>query len=118
MTSTNINYSNIYFEFPALTKIHNTPNYPTLRVLKDETKENKVSVMSNLGWGVNGQLGILSTPTVYVNIPETTPYVRPTNPGTITIEHGTSQHIIAILRSDHKDTIKFLQEMNDVKMCD
>ena len=40
MSATNIDYANTYFEFPELTKIHGAPNYPTLRIIKDEMKAN------------------------------------------------------------------------------
>ena len=90
MTSTNIDYINIYFEFPELTKIHGTPSYYTLRIIEDEVKSNLASVTSELDGGANGHLGLLGTDAEYANIPGTAPYIRPVHPGALVIEAGTS----------------------------
>ena len=117
MTSTNIDYINIYFEFPELTKIHGTPSYPTLRILKDKVKSNLASIMIGLGRGANGHLGLLLADAEYTNIPDTTPYTRPVHPGALVIGAGTSQHIATGMRQDHKDTIIIFREVNNVEKC-
>ena len=117
MTSTNIDYIHIYFEFPELTKIHGTPSYHTLRIIEDEVKSNLASVTSELGGGANGHLGLLGTDAEYANIPGTAPYIRPVHPGALVIEAGTSQHISTGMRNDHGDAIKLFREVDDVEKC-
>ena len=94
MSATNIDYAKTYFEFPELTKIHGAPNYPTLRIIKDEMKANAHSVASDLGGGVHGHYGLIVNPREYTMVPGTIPYVRPTHPGPLVIPPGTT-HILA-----------------------
>ena len=91
MSSTNIDYVAMYFEFCILTKIHGEPTYETLKAMKNQLKSNACSVTSDLGGGAHGHLGLLLTPTEYA-ITSPTPYVRPVHPGVLTIAQGTAHH--------------------------
>ena len=43
MPATNIDYANTYFEYPELSKIHGTPTYPLICIIKDEIKAHAVA---------------------------------------------------------------------------
>ena len=60
--SSNIDYVGTYFEIPELTKIHGRPIFETLKVIKNELKTNVSSVTTDLGGGLNGHVGIVTTP--------------------------------------------------------
>ena len=115
MLATNIDYANTYFEFPELTKIHGAPNYPTLRIIKDETKANAHSVASDLGGGAHGHYGLVVDPTEDAMVPGTIPYIRPVHPGPLIVPPGTTQIMATGLRADHKESIRLFREVNDVE---
>ena len=115
MSATNINYANTYFEFPELMKIHGAPNYPTLRIIKDEIKANAHSVVSNLGGGPHGHYGLVVDATEYAMVPGTIPYIRPVHPGPLIVPPGTTQIMATGLRADHKESIRLFREVNDVE---
>ena len=68
MRSLNTDYVTIYFEFLTLMKIHDKPAYETLRELKNHLIENDSVVTSDLGAGINGQLGLVFTKVMYANV--------------------------------------------------
>ena len=115
MSATNIDYANTYFEFPELTKIHGAPNYPTLRIIKDEMKANAHSVASDLGGAAHGHYGLVVDPREYAMVPGTIPYVRPVHPGPLIIPPGTTQILATGLRADHKEDVRLFREANDVE---
>ena len=84
---TNIDYRTTNFEFPVLTKISGQPNYPLLKIVKNELKANGASVSSNLGGGSNGHAGLILNPTEYTTV-SVTPYIRPVHPGVLQIPAG------------------------------
>ena len=83
MTSTVIDYTTVYFEFPVLDKIHGEPSYETLKNLKEQLKTNALSLSSDLGRREHGHLGLVLTPGEYelpahpglLNIPDNTPHI-------------------------------------------
>ena len=115
MSATNIDYANIYFEYPELTKIHGAPNYPTLRIIHDKMKANAHSVECNLGGGGHGHYGLVVDPTEYAMVPGTIPYIRPVHPGPLIIPTGTPQILATGLRADHKELVRLFREVNDVE---
>ena len=114
MTSTNIDYVDTYFEFPTLTKIHGEPTYFQLKELKNELKSNATSVTTDLGGGRHGHLGLVLTPTEYLAV-STTAYNRPTHPGSLTIEPGTTQHEATRLQNEHEEAVRLFRETIDVE---
>ena len=61
MNSHNVDYVSAYFEFPILDRIHNEPTYQTLKTLKKQLKANAITVVSDLGGGQFGHLGLVLT---------------------------------------------------------
>ena len=72
MISTNIDYIEMYFEFPELDKIHGVPSYAKLREIKDQIKANHSIISSELGGRVHGNLGLVLTNGEYTHIIATT----------------------------------------------
>ena len=114
MLSTNVDYVNIYFEYPNLTKIHGNPSYDTLRELKKQLKANASSVTSDLGGGANGHLGLVCTTAEYESV-SVLPYLVPLHPGVLIIPPNTTQYAATILREDHKSSLRILREKIDVQ---
>ena len=48
-TNSAVNYRELYFEYPDLTKIHGEPTFETIKTIEDELKANAQSVYSTLG---------------------------------------------------------------------
>ena len=82
------------FEYPVLTKILGSLNYPVLKRLKDEVKVNAASIFSELGGGKNGHLGLVSSKQEYAQV-SGIPYVRHTQPKRPTITVRMTEHTIA-----------------------
>ena len=99
-----VNYKDNFFEKAELTKIIGEPTYDTLQTLLRELKANARSVHSNLGGGTYGHLGLVISPTTYA-ILSTTPFVRPTHPGTLIIPPGSTQHAARTLRELHEEAL-------------
>ena len=110
MSATNIDYANTYFEFPELTKIHGAPNYPTLRIIKDEMKANVHSVASDSGGGAYGHYVFVVDLTEYAIVPGTIPYIRPVHPCPLIIPLGATQILATGLRADHKQSVYFSEK--------
>ena len=115
MPATNIDYANTYFEYPELSKIHGTPTYPLICIIKDEIKAHANSVASDLGGGANGHYDLVVNPAEYAMVLGTIPYVRPVHPGALNIPLGSTQHAATALREDHKEAIRVFREVNDVE---
>ena len=72
------------FEYCALTKIHGKPDSISLKLLKEQLKANAAKIISDLGGGQHGHLGLVLTPLEYANA-SVVPYVRPPHPGPLVI---------------------------------
>ena len=86
-----VDYASAFFEFPTLDKIVGEPSYKTLKSLKKQLKANSISVVSDLGGGGFGHLGLVLTPAEYALIANV-PYTRPIHPGPLDIQAGTAHH--------------------------
>ena len=114
--SSNIDYVSTYFEIPELTKIHSRPKFDNLKVIKNELKTNGSSVTTDLGGGLNGHVGIVTTPSEY-SLVSIIPYVRPVHPGSLVLPNGvgvTNLHR-EIARDDHKEAVRLFREVVDVE---
>ena len=117
MTSTNIDYTKTYFQYPTLSVIHGEPTYEGLQELKDELKANAATVSSNLGGGSHGHLGLIMTLAEYTNLAPETPYITPVHPGPLIIAEGTTQHNSTRLTREHNEQIRVFRESVDVKQA-
>ena len=64
--SKGIEYVNTYFEYPALTRIHDKRTYDNLKMLKKQLQANAMIVNCLLGGGDDGRQGLILTVTEYV----------------------------------------------------
>ena len=94
-----IDYATTYFEKAVLTAISGRPDYKALHGLFKELKANAASVMSDLGGGLYGHLGLLLTAAAYLRLTPH-PYVRPPRPAALVIPHGTTNHEAPRLREE------------------
>ena len=74
-------YCNKYFEYKTLHKIHGQPTLESLVIIFRQLKRNAQSVPTTLGGGQLGYLALILPPTTYNSIPNSAPFVRPTDPG-------------------------------------
>ena len=114
MTTSGIDYINTHFEYPTLTRIHGQPTYPSLKIIKDEMKANASSVLSDLGGGANGHLGLILTQIEYSSV-SPVDYIRPMHPGAIVIPPGTTQHESTRLREEHKEALRLHREATRIE---
>ena len=99
MTSFNFNDR---FEYPTLTRVTGSLNFKKLNQLKNELKANASSIQSDLGGGLNGHLGLITTAIEYTSI-DNTPYTRYNNPPPLNIPRATAQHEANRWREEHKE---------------
>ena len=116
MSITNINYRETYFLKPDLSPIIGKPTFESLYQLIVDLQANAQSVHSNLGGGANGHLGLIMTPTQYA-IHSTTPYVRPTHPGTLTIPVGTTRLVAEEMERNHAESLRVFHEVRGVEQA-
>ena len=109
-----VDYAGTYFEFPVLTKIHGEPTYENLHALKNQLKSNAQSLVSNLGGGAHGHLGLVLTSTEYALVSDVE-YEPPVHPGSLHIPAFTAQHESIQLREDHREQIRIFRETIDVE---
>ena len=76
------NYRDRYFEHKTLTKIHGQPDIDSILHLFRQVKRNVQKIKTTLGGGQWGYLAIVIATAIYNAIPGTTPFNRPTDPGT------------------------------------
>ncbi len=74
-------YRTTHFQYPTLDKLHGESTLDTLLHLFRQLKINAQSVPTQLGGGQLGYLALILTPAEYAAIPNTTPFIRPTDPG-------------------------------------
>ena len=98
------------FEYTVLTKVHGILDYASLKLIKDELKANAASIISDLGGGTNGHLGLVLTPAEYALI-SPTPYVRYLQPQPLNIVGTTTQHNAIRMRDDYKEDLRLFREM-------
>ena len=91
MNRSEIDYKNTHFEFPELTRIHGQPTTANLITLQREVRANSSTVYSSLGRGHNGHLGMMCTPAVYANVPNSASYQQPHAPPPLSVPQGATQ---------------------------
>ena len=110
--NTKVDYRNTIFEYPDLTRIIGEPTTASLLTLIKEVRANASAVHCDLGGGEDGHLGLVCTPEVYATLaPGAEPYVRPENPGRLTLEDGLTQYQIAQGRDEHAKATRVFREV-------
>eukprot|EP00957_Ditylum_brightwellii_P100554 7664617-Ditylum_brightwellii.AAC.1 len=69
-----MDYKNMYFKLPNLSKIRREPTTGSLLILKNEVKTNDMMVPTTLGGGACGHLGLVLAPVQHASIPCTAVY--------------------------------------------
>ncbi len=113
MTS-GINYRDVYFEFPELTKLQGEPNANSLLTLRNELKANAKSVYSNLSDGAHGHLALVISDAQYALLTAQA-FVRPVFPGPLVIPAGTTAGMSTVLREEHQEAIRIFREVQGVE---
>jgi hypothetical protein len=116
MSLPTVNYWEIFFEHPDLTKIIGIPTYDTLHTLNQEIKANAISVHSNLGGGENGHIGLVLSPNAYAFLSDT-PYTRPGHPmPLVVIPAAATKHAQNLLeRTYYKEELRLFHEVCGVE---
>ena len=105
MTSnSSVNYKYSYFEHPVLTTIRGEPTYETLHHIKKELKANTISVLTTLGGGNHGYLGMVLTPAEYRRISPNDPFTQLPNPGVLVPNPNGTAAQITIAENNHRLT--------------
>ena len=110
---TQINYRETFFQHPTLTKIAGDPTYTSLAKLERECKSNAKSILSDLGGGAQGHLGLVSTATAYDRIAPGTLFVFPAMPPAPNTE-GTA----AVIAANHLAYNEKLTIFNDCNLIE
>ena len=116
MSISTINYRETYFPKPDLSPIIGRPKFESLYRLIIDLQANVQSVHSNLGGGTHGHLRLIVTPTQYA-ILSTTPYDRPTHPGTLTIPVGTTRLAAEELERNHIESLRLFHEVRGIEQA-
>jgi len=77
-------------------------------------KANAIAVVSDLGGGHFGHLGLVLSPVEYDLISDI-PYVRPAHPGALIIPHGAAHHEAVRLREENQENIRLFRETIQVE---
>jgi hypothetical protein len=108
--SSQTNYRDTFFQHPTLTKIIGDPTYTSLAKLERECKANAKSVRSDLGGGLQGHLGLVSSTTTYARIAPGTPFHRPALPAPAATTGTTA--VIAASRQAYDDQMDSFNKCN------
>ena len=114
MKTYDIDYAQSKFEYPVLDKIHGEPTYHALKRMKEQLKRNAQSVISDLGGGAHGHLGLVLTAQEYTKFSQI-PYAAPRHPGPLQIPRNTDSAEAVRLREEHDETIRLFRESLDVE---
>lgn len=114
MAVSTVNYRELFFEHPDLTKIIGIPTYDTLHQLHQELKANAMSVHSTLGGSQHGHLGLLMSQNAYALL-SNTPFVIPEYPGELIIPAGATRHAQDLLERNHKEALRKFHEVRGVE---
>ena len=113
-TILDVDYKNNIFEYPELTRLRGEPTTSSLMTLENEIKANAQSVMTTLGGGNNGHLGLVLDPTRYGRIPGTSVYNCPTLPTLVFAATATGPQI-ALQKEIYYENLRLFKETNAVE---
>ena len=116
MTVHGVNYRATLFPFKDLTPIRGEPNADSLLELTNELKANARSVLSNLGGGAHGHLGLVLSPNDYATV-SAIPFVKPAHPGPLVIPPNTTNHRSNTLQDEHNEQMRVFRETQGVEQA-
>ena len=109
-----VDYIAAYFPYKTITKISEWPTYDTLKTLKKMIKAYASSVISDLGGGQHGHLGLVVPDVEYNRITDYT-YTKPTHLGELKIKETTPLHKAIIMRELHIEKLNLFGETAAIK---
>ena len=113
-TANAINYRQLYFEHPDLTRIFGRPTFNSIKKLEDELKANAQGVYSPLGGGENGHLGLVVNPLLYIAVSQT-PFVTPPTPRPHVILPNEPPHMAIQRLAQHANNQNLFREVIGMK---
>ena len=78
-------YKTTHFEYKSLDKVHGAPTIESLLRIFWQLKRNAQCVSTTLGGGQLGYLALVLSDAAYDAIPNSAPFVRPSDPGLLVI---------------------------------
>ena len=118
MTNTRgIDYKNIVFDHPEVTKNHGQPTTQDVLTLQKEARANAGSVHTTLGGEQYGHLGLTCHDKEYAEIEDTQPYERPENPGELQVAEGATQYQIAQQKAEHGERLRRIYVLDQEEIC-
>ena len=108
-----IDYINTVFEYLTLQKIRGQSFFASLTKINKQLKANVQLVVSNLGGGAHGHLGLVLTPEKYVAI-SVKPSIELQHPGAFNIQRNTEATQAIQQRETHNERIHRIQETQNV----
>ena len=114
MGTSNVDYRNTLFETSTLPKHTGEPNFEIIRNLHNLLKTNAADVLTSLGGANHGYLGLLLSDAAYALV-SAAPFLRPLHPGILVIPQGTTAHMAATLRDQHKEALRLFLECKNVE---
>ena len=105
VTSGTVNYRELYFEYPDLTKIHGELTFETIKTIEDQLIANVQSVFSTLGGGQHGHLGLVLDPFNY-SLVSATPFHIPGLPAPFVVIAQEAPHEAQTRLNQHNTNVK------------
>eukprot|EP00957_Ditylum_brightwellii_P175131 13333925-Ditylum_brightwellii.AAC.1 len=96
---------NTYFEILDLTKRHGKPTTGLLLTLKHKIKANAMFVLTTLGGGACGHLGLILGTVQYANIPGTALYAKPPHPGPLNMALQLFREVVLVENASEQQTV-------------
>ena len=84
-----IDYAASYFKYKTPTPTRGEHTHKSLKQLKTELQANASSVETDLGGGDHGYLGLVLSDAEYASVPNTSAFIAPNFPATLTISSNT-----------------------------
>ena len=104
MGPSNVNYHNTLFKTTTFPKHTGETNFEIIRSLHNLLKTNTSDVLTSLGGANHGYLGLLLSDAAYALI-SPAPFIQLIHPEILVIPHGTTGHMTATLRDQHKEAL-------------
>ena len=102
--------------YPEITTCNGEPNYKLLVTIINEIKDNYASIPSVGGGGDNGYLGVIMSNAVYATVCATS-FTVPEDPGTLTLEAGTTAVDSNNQNKAHTENKRCYQEWQIIEMA-
>ena len=111
-------YRTTHFEYKDLDKIHGKPDIDSLLRIFRQLKRNAQRVPTTLGGGQLGYLALVLSEVAFDNIPNSTPFVRPTLQGPFTPSNNRlSGAELSQEKAEHDEKVRLYNECQAVEQA-